>query len=167
MNLNNFERLFVLFMAWCLFSPQLIRLGSFLPCSFSCKWCGMNREIITTLHLNQSIADQGKCFTYVTKTIANLTTYSRKPGDYNGTIIFEIDIMKNFSPINLNLCQTWLFHKFLGCFFCFDLLLLTVKLNWECWESSRKEVLFWFRQWQKMWILNWVGMSFLWYQSQK
>ena len=34
------------------------------------------------------------------KTIANLTTYSRKPGDYNGTIIFEID-MKNSSPLNL------------------------------------------------------------------
>ena len=42
-----------------------------------------------------------KCFTYITKTIANLTTYSRKPGDYNGTIIFEIDIMKKSSPINL------------------------------------------------------------------
>ena len=38
---------------------------------------------------------------YVTKTIANLTTYSRKPGDYNGIIIFEIDIMKNSSPLNL------------------------------------------------------------------
>ena len=41
-----------------------------------------------------------KCFTCVTKTIANLTTYRRKPGDYNGTIIFEIDIMKNSSPLN-------------------------------------------------------------------
>ena len=41
-------------------------------------------------------------FTYVTKNITNLqTTYSRKPGDYNGTIIFEIDIMKNSSPLNL------------------------------------------------------------------
>ena len=29
------------------------------------------------------------------------TTYSRKPGDYNGTIIFEIAIMKNSSPLNL------------------------------------------------------------------
>ena len=38
---------------------------------------------------------------YVTKTIANSTTYSRKPGDYNGTIIFEFDIMKNSSPLNL------------------------------------------------------------------
>ena len=36
-----------------------------------------------------------KCFTYVTKTIANLTTYSRKLGDYSCTIIFKIDIMKN------------------------------------------------------------------------
>ena len=43
----------------------------------------------------------GKYFTYDTKTIANSTTYSRNPGDYNGTIIFEIDIMKNSSPLNL------------------------------------------------------------------
>ena len=42
-----------------------------------------------------------KCFTCVTKTCANLTTYSRKPGDYNGTIILEIDIMKNSSSLNL------------------------------------------------------------------
>ena len=49
---------------------------------------------------------KGKCFTCVTKTIANLATYSRKPENYNGTIIFEFDIMKNSSPINLNLCQT-------------------------------------------------------------
>ena len=33
-------------------------------------------------------------------------TYSRKPGNFNGTISFEIDIMKNSSPINLNLGQT-------------------------------------------------------------
>ena len=63
-----------------------------------------------------------KFFTYVTKTHANLTTYSRKPENYNGIIIFEIDIMKNSSQIILNLCQTWLFLKFFGCFFCFDLL---------------------------------------------
>ena len=36
----------------------------------------------------------GKCFMYVTKSIANLPTYTRKPGYYRGTIIFEIDIMK-------------------------------------------------------------------------
>ena len=36
---------------------------------------------------------QGKCFMYVTKTHANLTTYSRKLENYNGTIIFEIDII--------------------------------------------------------------------------
>ena len=48
----------------------------------------------------------GKCFTCVTKTIANLTTYRRKSENFNGTIIFEFDFMKNSSPINLNLCQT-------------------------------------------------------------
>ena len=103
-----------------------------------------------------------KCFTYLTKTIANLTTYSRKPGNYSGTIILQIDIVKKSSPINLNLCQTWLFYKFFGRFFCFDLLLYSMKLSWECCESSRKEVLFWFWHWQKMWILNSVGMSFSW-----
>ena len=60
-----------------------------------------------------------KCFTYVTKTFANLTTYSRKPENYNGTIIFEIDIMKNSSPINSNLYQTWLFHNFFLLFLLF------------------------------------------------
>ena len=48
----------------------------------------------------------GKFFTYVTKIHANLTTYSAKPENSNGTIIFEIDIMKKSSPINLNPCQT-------------------------------------------------------------
>ena len=38
--------------------------------------------------------DRGKFFTYVTKTCPNLTTYSRKPGIYNGSIMFEVDIMK-------------------------------------------------------------------------
>ena len=42
-----------------------------------------------------------KFFTYVIKTHAKLSMYSRKLGNYNGTIIFEIDFMKKFSPINL------------------------------------------------------------------
>ena len=29
------------------------------------------------------------------RTYLRIYTYSRKPGNYNGTIIFEIDIMKN------------------------------------------------------------------------
>ena len=49
------------------------------------------------------IGAECKCFTYVTKTCPNLITYSRKPGNYNGTIIFEIDIMKKSYPINLKL----------------------------------------------------------------
>ena len=40
-------------------------------------------------------------FMYVTKTHANLTTYSRNPGNYNGKTIFEIDIMKKSSLLNL------------------------------------------------------------------
>ena len=49
----------------------------------------------------QQKEDRSKCFTYVTKTLANSTPYSRKPGEYNGTIIFEFEIMKNSSPLNL------------------------------------------------------------------
>ena len=104
-----------------------------------------------------------KCFTCVTKTIANLATYSRKPENYNGTIIFEFDIMKNSSPINLNLCQTWLFHLLFGCLFCFDLLWTELRVLWVQQKRSAILVL----TWQKMWILNWVGMSFSWCQSQK
>ena len=44
---------------------------------------------------------RSKRFTNVVKTIANSTTYCRKQGDCNGTIIFEVDIMKNSSPLNL------------------------------------------------------------------
>ena len=71
---------------------------------------------------NNYKAYDNKYFTYGTKTCANLTIYSRKPGIYNGTISFEIDIMKNLFPINSNLGQTRLFHICFGCFFCFDLL---------------------------------------------
>ena len=55
-------------------------------------------------HFSHShLVDLSKRFTNVTKTIANSTTFSRKPGDYNGTIIFEFDIMKNSSALNLKL----------------------------------------------------------------
>ena len=80
-----------------------------------------------------------KCFMYVNKTRANLTTYSRKLENYNGTIIFEIDIMKKSSPINSNPCQTWLFHKFFDCFFCFDLQLFTLKLR-VLWVQQKRSV---------------------------
>ena len=60
-----------------------------------------NRMFFLTCSWRSDLIPTVKCFTYVTKTIANLTTYSRKLGDYNGTIIFEIDIMKNSSPLNL------------------------------------------------------------------
>ena len=40
-------------------------------------------------------------FTYVTKTIANLTTYRRKPGEYNGTIIFVIGYLFYFNLLSL------------------------------------------------------------------
>ena len=40
-------------------------------------------------------------FTYVTRTCPHLSTYSRKLGNYNGTIIFVIDIMKKSFPPNL------------------------------------------------------------------
>ena len=56
---------------------------------------------LTKITVNEEGVCAGKFFTYVIKTCANLTTYSRRLENYNGTIIFEIDIMKIFSPINL------------------------------------------------------------------
>ena len=58
-------------------------------------------SVISQSHEKSSYRTNCKCFTYVTKTNGNLTKYSRKPGDYNCIIIFDIDIMKNSSPLNL------------------------------------------------------------------
>ena len=130
------------------------------------KDCALKQEFtFRTLQdvLNAMNKTAHKRFTYVAKTRANLTTYSRKPENYNGTIIFEIDIMKNSSPINLNLCQTWLFHNCFGCFFCFDLLWAELRVQ----SVQQKRIAVLVLTWQKVWILNWVGMSFSWCQSQK
>ena len=51
-----------------------------------------------------------KRFTYVAKTCANLTTYSRKPENYNGTIIFEIDIVKKSSLTKIWIDWGRVFH---------------------------------------------------------
>ena len=50
------------------------------------------------------IITTSKFFTFVTKTGPNLPTYRRKSEIYNGTIIFEIDIMKK-SIYNLHFCH--------------------------------------------------------------
>jgi len=50
---------------------------------------------------NKSSPAHSKVFTNVTKTRANLSKYSGRLGNYNGTIVFEIDIMRKSSPINL------------------------------------------------------------------
>ena len=56
-----------------------------------------------------------KFFTYVTKTRLNLSTHSRKPGNHNCIIIFEIDIMKKSSPNHLKFtCQSKC-HFFFWC----------------------------------------------------
>ena len=41
------------------------------------------------------------CIKFFVTDVKARTLCSRKPGDYNGIIIFEIDIMKNSSPLNL------------------------------------------------------------------
>ena len=105
-----------------------------------------------------------KFFTYVTKTRANLTTYSRKLENCNGTINFWDWYHEKFLPNQFKSLSNLTFSQI---FWLFLLFWFTLKLSWECCESSRKEVLFWFCQWQKIWILNWVGMSFSWCQSQK
>ena len=75
------------------------KLDDFLPI---CNDINMNRTFKSAkIWLRNSIFNVSKFFTYVSKTHANLSTYSRKPGNYNGIIIFEIDIMRKSSPINL------------------------------------------------------------------
>ena len=41
-----------------------------------------------------------KFFTYVTKIHPHLSKYSKKAGNCNGAIVFEIDIMKKSYPVN-------------------------------------------------------------------
>ena len=106
---------------------------------------------------------QSKCFTYVTKTIANLTTYySRKWGDYNDTIIFEIDIMKNSSL---------LIHIFCHCqnqnntFFLLasQHSQLSFRVNQN--KRNNQKICEKVKLIDKDW--NWFGRTFSWYQSQK
>ena len=85
---------------------------------------------------NQTLCTQ----VYVTKTRANLSTYSRKPGNSHGTIIFEIDIMKKSYPIFVKLD---FFTNVLVCF-CLHWKLLRAKA-----DCTRNEMTFWFWQWQK------------------
>ena len=70
-------------------------------CSRFITMKGLDTVESLSAEASANLSTHRKCFTYVTKTIANLTTYRRKPRNYNGTIIFEIDIMKNLSPLNL------------------------------------------------------------------
>ena len=69
-----------------------------------------------------------KCFTYVIKTIENLTTYSRKPGDYNGTIIFEIDIMKNSFWRNWKIAKMALMNP------CMKFVIVSAVFCWAKWS---------------------------------
>ena len=91
---------------WRLWKMKLLSFDSFEFCAkmLKLKFELKTYRLVDTCEKQQQKLDVHnwcKCFTCVTKTIANLTTNSRKPGDYNGTIIFEIDIMKNSSPLNL------------------------------------------------------------------
>jgi hypothetical protein len=86
------------------------------------RWLAISQTATQRLYEIRRAYHVCKFFTYVTKTCAKLTTYSRKLENYNGIIIFEIDIMRKSSQINLYFCQTGLFDKFFGRFFCFDLL---------------------------------------------
>ena len=79
-----------------------------------------------------------KFFTYVTKTCTSLSTihitYIRMLGNY--TIIFEIDIMKESSPINQNLYQNWLFLICFGCLICFLLHWKLLRAIADCKEKK-------------------------------
>ena len=81
-----------------------------------------------------------KFFIDVAKTCPNLSKYSRKPGIYYGTPIFQIDLLKAFfnqlkSLINLTSSQI---------FWLFDLFLFTLVLAETTAECNKKEVPFWY-----------------------
>ena len=63
----------------------------------------------------KTYVNRGKFFTYVTKTCANLTTYSRKPWNYNGTIHHEKVLPNQLRSLsNLTFSQMfWLFCSLL------------------------------------------------------
>ena len=77
----------------------------------------------------------GKCFTYVTKTRANLTGELQRH-HYFCDWYHEKLIPNQFKSLS-NLTFSKMFRLFL-------LLWFTLKLSWECCESSRKEATFWF-----------------------
>ena len=74
--------------------------GLFFEKAHKWKLHHWNPQEPRTWCMSESIFYIYKFFTYVIKTRAKLSMYSRKLGNYNGTIIFEIDIMKKSSPIN-------------------------------------------------------------------
>ena len=108
-----------------------------------------------------------KCFKYVAKTIANSTTYSRNPGDYNGTIIFEFDIMKNSSLLNLKSTFFATVKTKMTLLFCWthSTLSSTSKCDRENQNKRNNQNFCEKVKFDK--DLNWLGMSFSWYQSQK
>ena len=55
--------------------------------------------------------------------------YSRKPGNYNGIIIFEIDIMKKSCPIELESFSNLTFSKTMGWHGC---CMITTKNTADC-----------------------------------
>ena len=117
------------------------------------EWLFHNRKIL--ILLNFSRMSQKLLWTYPQK--------NRKPWNYNGTINFEIDIMKKSSPLNKNLCQTrlclivfWLFSLFFVYVHCNT----TDCINWLHQKRSAILVL----TVAKPWILNWLGKTFSWYQ---
>ena len=108
-----------------------------------------------------------KCFTCVTKTIANLTTYSRKPGDYNGTIIFEFDIMKNSSPLNLKFTFFATVKTKITLLFCWTHSTLSSASKCDRVNQNKRNNQ---KICEKVKLdkdLNWLGMSFSWYQTQE
>ena len=113
-----------------------------------------------------------KCFTYVTKTIENLLphTYSRELGDYNCTIIFEIDIMKNSSPLILKFTfctnEHWTTDK-ITILFCWTHSTLSLASKSVTVNQNKRNN-------QKICVkvkfdkdLDWMGMSFSIFQFQK
>ena len=77
----------------------------------SCRYIPKNFQVCTLIRIGTLIWKCGRLqlsvescgdFSPVNKTLPNLPTNSKKPWNYNGTIIFEIEIISKFTYLQLN-----------------------------------------------------------------
>ena len=65
------------------------------------SWGGIILYILLIFIISLGLTKVKDLFSNHNRTCPNLATYTRKPGNNNGTFIFDIDIIKKSYPVNL------------------------------------------------------------------